>query len=81
MVRPGAILLTIRRGPDDSARDVEAEVLQVLGPHGGPPFLVRWVDDGSVGLFGPDDDAYLQRQGPARPVPDDAVIWLLGNRA
>lgn len=35
----------------------DAEVLEVHGPDGGPPYLVRWSDDGHEGLFFPGTDA------------------------
>lgn len=37
--------------------DRDAEVLEVRGPDGGPPFLVRWSEDGHEGLFFPGSDA------------------------
>jgi hypothetical protein len=38
----------------------DAEVLEVLGEDGGPPFLVRWQDDGRVSRFYPSSDAYIE---------------------
>ena len=35
----------------------DAEVLDVRGPDGGPPYYVRWADDGHEGLFFPGSDA------------------------
>jgi hypothetical protein len=40
----------------------DGEVLEVRGPDGGPPFLVRWQDE-RVGLFYPGPDTFVQ-QGP-----------------
>ncbi len=40
-----------------------AEILEVHGDDGGPPFVVRWDDDGHQGLFFPGSDALVQ---PAR---------------
>jgi hypothetical protein len=37
----------------------DAEVLET-GPGGGPPFRVRWGDDGHEGLFFPGSDAYVE---------------------
>ncbi|HVM54003.1 MAG TPA: DUF1918 domain-containing protein [Acidimicrobiales bacterium] len=37
--------------------DRDAEVLEVRGPDGGPPFMVRWSEDGHEGLFFPGSDA------------------------
>ena len=44
--------------------DRAGEVLEVHGNDGEPPFLVRWSDDGHVGLVFPGPDAVVQR-GPA----------------
>jgi Domain of unknown function (DUF1918) len=35
----------------------DAEVLEVRGPDGEPPYLVRWAEDGHEGLFFPGTDA------------------------
>lgn len=35
----------------------DAEILEVLGPDGRPPFRVRWSDDGHESLFYPGSDA------------------------
>lgn len=47
----------------------DAEILDVLGDDGAPPFIVRWEDDGHVSRFYPSSDAYIQHfvQGSARP--------------
>lgn len=37
----------------------DAEVLEVRGPDGGPPFRVRWSDTGRVGLVFPGPDAWI----------------------
>ncbi|MEZ0448350.1 DUF1918 domain-containing protein [Cellulomonas sp. ICMP 17802] len=49
----------------DPVRD--AEVLEVRGGDGEPPFLVRWSDSGHVGLLFPGPDATI-----GAPVPQDA---------
>ena len=48
----------------------EAEILEVHGDNGGPPFLVRWADDGHEGLIFPGSDANVERRRRAttRPV-------------
>lgn len=38
----------------------DAEILEVRGEAGGPPYLVRWADDGHVTLIHPGSDAELQ---------------------
>jgi hypothetical protein len=40
--------------------DRDGEILEVHGDEGGPPFLVRWSDDGHEGLFYPGPDAYVE---------------------
>ncbi len=35
----------------------DAEILEVRGADGGPPYVVRWDEDGHVGLFFPGPDA------------------------
>ena len=38
----------------------DAEVLEVRGEDGAPPYVVRWSDDGHQGLFFPGPDARVQ---------------------
>jgi Domain of unknown function (DUF1918) len=40
--------------------DRGAEILEVRGEGGGPPFLVRWDDDGHEGLYFPGSDASVE---------------------
>jgi hypothetical protein len=40
--------------------DRDAEVLEVHGKDGEPPWLVRWSDDGHEGLFFPGSDAVVE---------------------
>jgi len=40
-------------------------VLSVDGPDGGPPFLVRWEDDGHESLVFPGPDAHVAAAGAA----------------
>ncbi len=42
----------------DLGRD--AEILEVHGERGAPPWLVRWSDDGHVGLVVPGADAEVE---------------------
>lgn len=42
----------------ESERD--AEILEVRGEKGQPPFRVRWSDDGHEGLFFPGSDASVE---------------------
>lgn len=41
----------------------DGEILEVLGDDGGPPFVVRWEDDGHISRLYPGPDAYVQRLG------------------
>ena len=45
-------------GRTDSTHRREAEVLEVRGEDGGPPYLVRW-EDGHEGLTFPGADAHV----------------------
>lgn len=38
----------------------DGEVLEVHGPDGGPPFIVRWSDTGHETLFFPGSDATVE---------------------
>ena len=40
--------------------DRGAQILAVEGPEGGPPYFVRWEDDGHEGLFFPGPDAVVE---------------------
>lgn len=43
----------------------EAEILAVEGPDGGPPYRVRWSEDGHESLFFPGSDASVVHYGTA----------------
>jgi uncharacterized protein DUF1918 len=38
----------------------DAEILEALGDAGGPPYVVRWSDDGRVSRIFPGSDAYVE---------------------
>ena len=40
--------------------DRDAEILEVQGTNGDPPYLVQWADDGRIGLFFPGADASVE---------------------
>ena len=40
--------------------DRDAQILEVRGPDGTPPFVVRWEEDGRVGTVFPGSDAVVQ---------------------
>jgi len=43
---------------DEAVRD--GEILEVRGPQGGPPYLVRWSDNGHETLVYPGPDAQVE---------------------
>ena len=45
--------------------DRDGEILEVRGPDGGPPYVVRWSGDGHEGLFFPGPDAVCQHVTPS----------------
>jgi len=40
--------------------DRDAEIVEVRGEDGGPPFVVRWGEDGHQSLFFPGPDASVE---------------------
>jgi hypothetical protein len=44
----------------------EGEILEVHGANGGPPYVVRWLDDEHTGLVYPGPDAKIRPQGAAQ---------------
>ena len=38
----------------------DAEILEIMGADGGPPYRVRWQDDGHESIYYPASDAYVQ---------------------
>jgi len=48
------------RGHRYDEPDRDAEVLEVHGTDGRPPYLVRWADTGHVALFFPPAEAIVQ---------------------
>jgi hypothetical protein len=55
----------IIRGHHIGEPDRDGEILEVRGVDGGPPYLVRWEDDGHEGLFFPGTDAVVDHFGRA----------------
>lgn len=51
---------------DGPVRD--AEILEVRGKGGRPPYVVRWSDSGHESLVYPGPDAYVEHY-PSHPVP------------
>lgn len=50
------------RGHHVGNRDREAEILEVHGENGSPPYLVRWSDDGHEALIFPGSDAVVEER-------------------
>jgi len=55
------------RGHRTGEPDRDCEVLEVHGADGGPPYLVRWSDDGQEGLFFPGSDALVDDYRDTEP--------------
>jgi hypothetical protein len=54
----------IIKGHHQGEPDRDGEVLEVRGPDGGPPYLVRWGDSGHSALFFPGSDAVVHESHP-----------------
>lgn len=48
------------RGHRVGEHDRDGEILEVRGPDGGPPYVVRWDDDGHESVLYPGTDAFVQ---------------------
>jgi hypothetical protein len=48
------------RGHHQGEPERDAEILEVLGEDGAPPFVVRWQDDGHTSRLYPGSDAYVE---------------------
>jgi Domain of unknown function (DUF1918) len=48
------------KGHRTSEPDRDAEILEVHGTNGAPPYLVRWSGDGHMGLVFPGPDAVIE---------------------
>lgn len=51
------------RGHRVGEHDRDAEILEVKGEDGGPPFVVRWAEDGHESLLFPGSDAFVRHLG------------------
>jgi hypothetical protein len=56
------------KGHHVGEHDRDGEIMEVRGEDGGPPYLVRWSDDGHEGLVfpGPDASVVHPEQRPQR---------------
>ena len=50
------------RGRTDSTHDRRGHILQARGPHGGPPYLVHWVDTDVQALVFPGPDGHVMTE-------------------
>lgn len=57
-VRPGDRLVIHPHHLGESPRD--AEILEVLGADGGPPYRVQWQDTGTESIVFPSSDARIE---------------------
>ena len=60
----------IIKGHHIGEHERDAVILEVRGPDGGPPYLVRWDEDGHEGLVFPGPDAaveHFEHPGAAKP--------------
>jgi hypothetical protein len=54
------------RGHRVGESERHADIIEVLGDDGAPPYVVRWIDDGRVTRILPGSDANVDRLSPAR---------------
>ncbi|MEV6315000.1 DUF1918 domain-containing protein [Streptomyces sp. NPDC051776] len=47
--------------------DRKAEIVEVMGEHGGPPYRIRFEDDGKECVVSPGPDAVVRHPGEASP--------------
>jgi hypothetical protein len=52
--------LLVIRGHYVGQAERAAEILEVRGPNGTPPYVVRWLEDEHVGLLFPGPDATIR---------------------
>lgn len=59
------------RGHRVGEHDRQAEILEIRGTRGAPPYLVRWSEDGHEGLVFPGADAVIEhpKKGKAKAKP------------
>jgi Domain of unknown function (DUF1918) len=63
--KPGDRLVVRAHHIREPERD--AQILEVLGPNGTPPYRVRWTETGREGLLFPGPDAFVEHPaGPAK---------------
>lgn len=72
---PGDRIVIESRHLGEPVRD--GEILEAHGADGGPPYLVRWSDDGRVALLAPGPDAHISGEpgAAAGPVLQHVRTW------
>jgi iron-sulfur cluster repair protein YtfE (RIC family) len=77
------------KGHDVGDPDRDGEIIEVRGPDGTPPFVVRWDDNGHETLFFPGPDATVEHLGPDQEVhhtigeemrSEHADLWRIADR-
>jgi hypothetical protein len=63
-VRAGDRLVVHAHRQGEPERD--AEILEVLGTHGNPPYRVRWSDNDHETIVYPGSDVYIEHRSSAR---------------
>ena len=58
---------------DEPQRD--GEIIEVHGPDGGPPYLVRWSEDGHTALLFPGPDAQISGHTPEKAALHHGKAW------
>lgn len=69
------------KGHHVGERDRDAEILEVRGLDGEPPYVVRWSDDGHEGLFFPGPDATVQRSHAGASTAKRSVVAAADTEA
>ena len=55
-------------------RERDAEILEVRGENGGPPYLVRWSEDGHEALVFPGPDAVVEHLTGKRAIAKRSLV-------
>lgn len=53
----------------------DGEIVEVRGPDGAPPYMVRWSEDGHTALLFPGPDAQIAGHGPGKAVLHHGKAW------
>ncbi|NUP53331.1 MAG: DUF1918 domain-containing protein [Catenulispora sp.] len=69
----GDRIIVQSRHLDEPQRD--GEIVEVHGPDGGPPYLVRWSEDGRTALLFPGPDAQISGHAPEKVAGRHGKMW------